>query len=125
MNREVKFRAWDGSQMIYRGLYDRNWYTDEKGGKVVRSINPNDINDLKVMQYTGLKDKNGREIYEGDYDSNFDVVFWCHKRVGWAWSIYDFPTKEYIACHCYNCEGDFEITDIIDDLEIIGNIYVF
>ena len=43
--REIKFRAWDGGRMI--------------GGVVP-------FQSEKLMQYTGMKDKNGREIYEGD-----------------------------------------------------------
>lgn len=51
--RELKFRIWDGlimSKPFY--IYD----------EISRDINENSI----IMQYTGLKDKNGEEIYEGD-----------------------------------------------------------
>jgi hypothetical protein len=48
--REIKFRAWDGKRMDYGGC-----------DCVLRSAP-----EAKVMQYTSLKDRNGKEIYEGD-----------------------------------------------------------
>jgi hypothetical protein len=59
MNREIKFRAWDGKQMDYNDIFIR------------ASGNPpiyegRERPDLTLMQFTGLKDKNGNEIYEGD-----------------------------------------------------------
>lgn len=58
MNREIKFRAWDEdeSYMAYQGTPDLETITSFMFH----------FGDRPLMQYTGLKDKNGKDIYEGD-----------------------------------------------------------
>jgi uncharacterized phage protein (TIGR01671 family) len=76
-----------------------------------------------VGQFTGLKDKNGRDIFEGDMEKPGDIVHWCSNSASWQLACYDFPTKEIIFCHCYNCEGNFSLAELNNEIEITGNIH--
>ena len=65
MSREIKFRCWDKEEMVYFDLL----------GRIRSDVPIIDVpKDSVLMQYTGLKDKNGIEIYEGDIVTHGSVI---------------------------------------------------
>ena len=105
--RKIKFRAWIKEDKEMVEVYNINF--------VESTINDNlfGFDDVILMQYTGLKDKNGKEIYEGDIVKN--VINGSILRVEFGtWGI-TFINGEGQSVFPKN-NGKLE-------LEVIGNIY--
>lgn len=78
-NREIKFRAWNGLEMLY------NFQKSDKFVAIMQDVD--EWEGWSLMQYTGLKDKNGKEIYEGDVvvlDNEKCVIYYEPRRCAFS-----------------------------------------
>lgn len=124
--REIKFRVWN--------LDRKEWadfgYLDMNGNFIQEGLEYHNYN-YKVMQYTGLKDKNGKEIYEGDVvmiqeredgSAQIGIVKWDTAEVRFFVHVKTSKTDMWYGFDSFNIEEEGVFTDKYD-IRIIGNIY--
>jgi len=119
--REIKFRAWDKNRKkmwSHSDLYKMDCSNEYPFLALIRgfyatNMFPGEEMDVIPMQFTGLYDKNGKEIYEGDIVSYFGLkyeVLFKNGAFGWM---------EDGAFYSFNEMDRSEV----NKFEIIGNIY--
>ena len=112
--REIKFRAWypTNKRMVYEADFKGDGIYDEKAEFWKRRyLNPS----YKVMQSTGLKDKNGKEIYEGDILSVYSV--------GQFEIFYESVAARFLARSVSGANTTKSMGYSATHGKIIGNIY--
>lgn len=122
--REIKFRAWLKGHMVYIAPDDD--YFIDGDGRLVKieqfengcSYQVFEDHECNLMQYTGLKDKNGKDIYEGDVVCYNGGKTESRAKMTVKWLDAGFVLTAYREEWVYNL-GEC----ISDTLEIIGNLY--
>ena len=130
--REIKFRVWDGKRMFVEQLYSEGyWYDIQWPANIQQGT--------YLMQYTGLKDKNGKEIYEGDVirvgDNVYQICWYAMEGRLMPFTIFGTPIRDWnwldngkaIYWHDVEDRGDEAEVDrrkrCSQYVEVIGDIY--
>lgn len=116
--REMKFRAFlKSNQVMYDVLtldiIDKKALIENAEKQLKGYVK---LQEIELMQYTGLKDNIGKEIYEGDiisFGDNKAVVFYEHAK-------FKAKYRYYNNCYCYDA-----LSDVLyfKKVEVIGNVY--
>ncbi len=121
MNRQIKFRVWDTCHKQWIGAC-----AIESDGTIIDIHNAMPETNCIAQQYTGLNDKNGKEIYEGDivkdtwkenrpYSYSPDEEYDCEKIFEVKYEDYSFNLDRKYSRE-QTCVDDFH-------REVIGNIF--
>lgn len=124
--REIKFRAWDKYTSSMKGvgeiIFNKNrvWLSDGEERVL------DDVHEVILMQYTGLKDKNNKEVFEGDVLKVYEVS--DYKEQEYISSV-DYIQSNFVVTETNDtqvplaCFHDLDNTYPLFEIEVVGNIY--
>ena len=111
--RDIRFRAWNGEAMEYGGFS-----VHATAGNIQPTPLTKVTAESPLMQYTGLKDKNGVEIYEGDIVES-GVEYWTNRnRMVVKWDDEDGAWSKWWPRAAFEVIGNkWENPELLDEKE--------
>ena len=105
--REIKFRVWD---KLLKRMFSWEWVHDNFFSRIF------DYPNMIPMQFTGLKDKNGKEVYESD------IVIGIYNKIGII-QYYALTPRSGFGIQYWDKDSLRWSDEIGLEFEVIGNIY--
>lgn len=122
MNRIIKFRAWDKETNRMSDVFELIDLVSQAMNYTVGYFET-----LKLIQCTGLLDKNGKEIYEGDLLRDGDSEPCLHKIIWWGdqakYELETWEGNDIWSSGLFSYLDDLVEDGKLTDFEIVGNIY--
>lgn len=121
MVRKHKFRAWGQYASMRQEKMVYNWQDSE----YLEHLGFNGGDCFELMQYTGLKDKNGKEIYEGDIVDGDNYVGRAVIKFGTHLTSTDYYADNAYGFYGENIDGTENTysATYLDRSEVIGNVW--
>ncbi|MGI0534963.1 hypothetical protein KFD70_21990 [Bacillus pfraonensis] len=110
----IEFRAWDIKRKEMIMIDDLYFFEQEGIHEIVDGIAKGHHAEYKIMQYTGIKDKNGKKIFLGD-------IVKCHNDLIYIVEWHEKDAMFYYKDSYGDEDDDLRMSAV--SFEIIGNVY--
>lgn len=117
--REIKFRAWDPASKVMYPVEAINFHGRERVTVQYNPIKKISLDSVYLMQYIGVQDKSGVEIYEGDIIQHQSGKYGTDFEIKWSPILCGFTAMQIESGH----PSPQLNQGTMSYFEVVGNIY--